>query len=119
MSTFASSRPLHIPTPAERTFKALKEAHWQQMADAATEADLPAWWLHLASGTEIRVRWIGKHGPLMKFTGFDGTQILVAPEAVQLSMCPPPPDAPGVKIGFTLPEAQDVDLDDDEPVERD
>jgi hypothetical protein len=100
----------NIKSPAERIWGALRETHERYVAQAASEADLPAGYLHLPSGAIIRIRTVGRRGPLLRFEALDEdpshTTVLVAPDSVVVTMTkiPPESDEPrGVKIGFPVP----------------
>ena len=108
--------PLQVPvrlTPAERQHKSLLELHQRLVAEANAEGkdaeSLPAWYVATASGRTMRIKWIGTYGPFVRFVGIDDqTAVLVAPEAVSITIEPIPTEsaAPGFKIGFHPPEEQ-------------
>ena len=110
-------RPMEIirpPSTAERMHKTLRELHARLEHGARAEGkgpeSLPAWHLHLPSGEVLRVKWIGTLGPFVRFVGMDdATAMLIAPEAVSITIDPIPPDSdePRIPIGFAAPEADD------------
>ena len=66
----------------------------------------PAWFAHIPGGETMRIAYIGSWGPLVRFTGFDGTEgrydhAFVSPDAVAISIrsLPPGSDEPR-GIGF-------------------
>jgi hypothetical protein len=98
---------------AERQFNSLSELHKRLVFEAQVEdkgpETLPAWYAHLASGERFRIKWIGTHGPFVRFTAPDDkTFVLLAPEAVTIEVEPIPEgsDTPRVKIGFQPPEEE-------------
>lgn len=100
--------PLHFPTKAEKQHESLKRLHMRLMAQAQVDGkgpeSLPAWWVHLPTGQKIRIKWIGVYGPFVRFVAPDDeTAILLAPEAVTITIEPIPDesDTPRVKIGFS------------------
>jgi hypothetical protein len=103
MQTPGTVRPLHLPKSAsERAFEGLRKAHQSLVAKATTEDDLPAWFIHTASGP-MQVRWISWFGPFLEFVAPDETIALVAPEALVLTLERPTPETPRHPIGFRAP----------------
>jgi hypothetical protein len=61
---------------------------------------VPAWYVHLPSGEKPRIRLINTEGPLVRFTTFDDRFILLAPDAVAVTIEPQPGDSEGFPIEF-------------------
>lgn len=91
----------HIPSDAESVYDDLRAAHIQFVAQADSEADLPAWYV-LTSAGPIRIRTIGKFRSFVQFVTDEGTVLLAAPEvvAVMMQRLPPESAAPRFPIGF-------------------
>jgi hypothetical protein len=74
---------------------------------------VPAWYVHLPSGEKPRIRLINTEGCLVRFITFDGRFILLAPDAVAVTIEPQPEDSEGFPVEF-------LDADEkDEPPESD
>jgi hypothetical protein len=106
--------PPRPKSPAERMHESLREWHqrlvWEAKRDGLDEEALPAWHVHLPSGTQMRIKWIGTFGPFARFVGMDDeTVVLIAPEAVSVTMTTMPAEStePRGPIGFGLPEDDD------------
>ena len=108
-------RPL---TPAERMHRSLRELAQRLLHEAAAEGrgpeTLDAWHVHLASGRTMRIKWIGTYGPFLRVVGMDdATAVLLAPEAVQVTIEPVAPDSEeqGFEIGFRAPDDPETPAD--------
>ncbi len=89
---------------AERVLQALEHAHAQFTFDAKSEAELPAWFL-LTSAGPIRIKTIGTFRSFMQFTTSDDHIVLIAPDAVAVTMqtLKPESEEPRFEIGFRSP----------------
>ena len=90
------------PLSAERVYETLKAAHQQLQVDAATAGDdLPAWYLLTAAGP-IRIRTINTYRQFVQFVTPEGHIVLIAPDAVAVTMekLTPESSEPRFPIGF-------------------
>jgi hypothetical protein len=101
--------PSHLTAAA--VFDRLRRIH----ADVAFEVEdegktrdwMPAWYAHLPSGEKVRIRWIGRKGPLVHFTTPEGSRIILAPDAVVVTIEPLPADTEGFPVEFLDADAED------------
>lgn len=61
---------------------------------------VPAWIVHLPSGEKVRIKRIAKEGPLIRFVTREGVSVILAPEAVAITIAPPIEDTEGFPIEF-------------------
>ncbi|CAB4692238.1 unannotated protein [freshwater metagenome] len=74
-----------IPTPADRAFEALQDTARHLLASNSDPDEEIAWYVH-APGAAIRVKTIGLLTPFLTFTTPDEIQLIIAPEALILSV---------------------------------
>jgi len=60
-----------------------------------------AWFVHLPSGEKIRFRFIGREGSLVRFTTGDGPHVIVAPNAVVVTIESAEADPEGFPVEFS------------------
>jgi hypothetical protein len=112
MSTFRVPRPF----TAETVYESLKSAHrkivLRLQAEGKTKDWTPAWYVHLPSGERVRIRWFGVEGVLLRFTTPDDLPILLAPEALALTIEPLSEDVEGFPVEFL--DESDEDAEEDE-----
>ena len=116
MSVAAIPMPAR-PLTAEGVFKCLERFHrgieFDLRAKGKRPEDwVPAWYVHLPSGEKVRIRLIGTEPPLVRFTTFDHRSIILAPDAVAVTIEPQPEDSEGFPIEFL-----DADDGDEPPLE--
>lgn len=97
---------IRVPRPltADDVYDRLKDLHqrivFDLQADNKTEDWMPEWYAHLPSGEKVRIRTFTTDGPLVRLTSFDKKFILLAPDAVVVTVEPQPPDPKGVPVEF-------------------
>jgi hypothetical protein len=89
------------PSRAEKAYNALLAAHRLLQMRADTEDDLPAWFLLTAAGP-VRIQTIGTYREFVQFTTPEEHIVLIAPEAVAVTMQKLAPESsePRFPIGF-------------------
>ncbi len=119
---FPQIPPMPRPLTSGAVLKSLETMHRKLVAQARTEGKtedwMPAWYVHLASGEKVRIRWFGREAALMRFTTPDGTFLLLAPEAVAITIEALGEDDEGFPIEFLDDPEDDLPTDDagSEPV---
>jgi hypothetical protein len=97
---------IHIPQPltARAVYNSLESVHRQIVlklqAEGKTTDWTPAWYAHLPSGEKIRIRWFGIEGSLVLLRTPEALPVVLAPDAVAITIEPLPEDAEGVPIEF-------------------
>lgn len=99
------------PLTAEAVYKGLKLVHRRIVLDLEAEGKTtdwtPAWYAHLPSGEKVRVRWFGIEGALVLLRTPEDLPVVLAPEAVAITIEPLPEDQEGFPVEF-------YDVDEDE-----
>lgn len=92
------------PLTAQAVFERLERIHAELVislrAEDKTEDWMPAWYAHLPSGEKVRIKWIGRAGSLVRFTSPEGRSIILAPDAVVVTIDPLPGDSEGFPMEF-------------------
>jgi hypothetical protein len=104
----------HVARPLSRraVFDELEKAYRRIVIGLRLEGKkedwVPAWYAHLPSGERARIKLIGRKGPLVEFTTREGSLILLAPDAVVVTIESQPEDSEGFPLEF-LDSAEEDD----------
>lgn len=93
------------PLTAAAVVNALRRLHRRIVLDlqatGKNEDWMPAWYVHLPSGEKVRIKFIAEDGRLVRFTAPDEeTLIVIAPDAVAITVEPPSEDSEGFPLEF-------------------
>jgi hypothetical protein len=101
-------QPVARPITSRAVFDRLKTVYerivFDLRAEGKTDDWAPAWYAHLPSGEKVRIKLIQRDGSLICFTTYERSLILLAPDAVVVTIEPQPEDSEGFPIEFLEPD---------------